>query len=185
MDGAVTGLSAPGRFRDDSNNVIDPCIVRDDIEKNPRQQRFVLVFRCRPIDAVHLRIVEAILHHAPGFFEHLPAFGDHVDFHLSPDQGIIGLSDSDLTLIDCVIYGPQRTDISQGLSPNGGTNYAFFTVATPGSPNPAPSGTRLIRVPMITALTRLKKLRRDPWKNIGGIKQKLPAAAGVAKRRSA
>jgi len=62
----------------------------------------------------------------------------HVNFKLSPDEGMIGLSAHDLTLIDGVVYGPQTTDISQGRSPNGSANYAFFTTPTPGSPNPGP-----------------------------------------------
>src|SRR5439155_24185781 len=62
----------------------------------------------------------------------------HVTFKLAPEEGMIGLSLADLTLVDSVIYGPQTTDISQGRSPNGSTNYAFFTTPTPGSPNPGP-----------------------------------------------
>src|SRR5207247_4701115 len=63
---------------------------------------------------------------------------DHLSFKLSPDRGEIALFDPNLVLIDYVLYGPQRTDISQGRSPNGSSNIVFFAVATPGSPNPAP-----------------------------------------------
>ena len=63
---------------------------------------------------------------------------DHLNFKLSPDRGEIGLFDSSLVLIDYVLYGPQRTDVSQGRSPNGSSNIVFLSVATPGSPNPAP-----------------------------------------------
>ena len=71
----------------------------------------------------------------------------HLNFKLSPDRGEIGLSDSSLNLIDYVLYGPQQTDVSQGRSPNGGTNIAFLAVATPGSPNPGPTplaGTQVV-----------------------------------------
>lgn len=61
---------------------------------------------------------------------------DHLNFRLSPEQGMIGLHNTDLSLIDSVIYGPQRTDVSQGRQPNGSNTYAFFDVPTPGSPNP-------------------------------------------------
>jgi len=45
-----------------------------------REQRLVFFLRCRPIDVVHLRIVEAVLHHAPRFLEDLAAFGGFIDF---------------------------------------------------------------------------------------------------------
>ncbi|MEK7951508.1 lamin tail domain-containing protein [Luteolibacter soli] len=61
---------------------------------------------------------------------------DHVSFKLSASQGEIGLFDPDLGLIDQVIYGPQTTDISQGRTPDGATQIAFFTQPTPGGPNP-------------------------------------------------
>jgi hypothetical protein len=61
---------------------------------------------------------------------------EHVNFQLSPEQGMIGLSSADLALIDCIVYGPQATDISQGRQPNGASTLAFFDVPTPGSPNP-------------------------------------------------
>jgi len=72
---------------------------------------------------------------------------NHLKFKLSPDRGEIALFDANLVLIDYVLYGPQRTDISQGRSPNGSTNIVFFAVATPGSPNPAvlpPGGLQLV-----------------------------------------
>ena len=45
------------------------------------QQRLVLILGRGPIRAVHLGIVEAVLHDAPGFLENLPAFGRDVDLH--------------------------------------------------------------------------------------------------------
>ena len=67
----------------------------------------------------------------------------HLNFRLAPEQGLIALSDHHLSFIDCVVYGPQRTDLSQGRSPNGGSNLAFFPSPTPGSPNPAPMTTNV------------------------------------------
>ena len=43
---------------------------------------------------------------------------DHLSFKLAPVQGAIALTAPDGGLIDCVIYGPQTTDISEGLTPN-------------------------------------------------------------------
>jgi len=37
--------------------------------------------------------------------------------------------------IDRIIYLPQRTDVSQGRSPDGGPGYALFSPPTPGFPN--------------------------------------------------
>ena len=61
---------------------------------------------------------------------------DHLDFALSSVGGMIGLFDTDLTLIDSVIYGSQRTDVSQGRTPDGGSQLAFFPEASPGGANP-------------------------------------------------
>lgn len=70
-----------------------------------------------------------------------PAQGaEHLNFRLSADQGYIGLFSPDLTPIDCVTYPPQRLNISQGRSPNGGSNLVFFATPTPGGPNPLVTG---------------------------------------------
>ncbi len=61
---------------------------------------------------------------------------DHLSFKLSADQGLIGLVAADGSLIDCVIYGPQTTDVSMGRQPNGSSTYGFFPSPTPGAPNP-------------------------------------------------
>ena len=69
-----------------------------------------------------------------------PTFGaTHLNFKLNADRGEIGLFDTSLKMIDYVLYGPQRTDVPQGRSPNGSTNIMFLVTATPGSPNPAPA----------------------------------------------
>lgn len=65
------------------------------------------------------------------------AGADHVNFGLAAEQGMIALVASNGTMIDCVIYGPQTTDISMGRQPNGSVNYGFFTTPTPGAPNPS------------------------------------------------
>jgi hypothetical protein len=64
------------------------------------------------------------------------AGADHVNFKLAPEQGMIGLTDLDLSLIDCILYGQQFTDISQGRQPNGGSTIVYFDTPTPGAPNP-------------------------------------------------
>ncbi len=65
---------------------------------------------------------------------------DHLNFGLAAEQGMIALFAADQSLIDCVQYGPQRIDVSEGRSPNGATTYAFFTQPTPGGGNPGVPG---------------------------------------------
>jgi hypothetical protein len=95
-----------------------------------------------PLGAPNLHEIAPLSFIAGNGFAVFTADGDttqgpeHVNFQLSPEQGMIGLSAHDLSLIDCVIYGPQTTDVSQGRQPNGSATLAFFTVPTPGSPNP-------------------------------------------------
>ncbi|MGH7956291.1 MAG: lamin tail domain-containing protein, partial [Opitutaceae bacterium] len=59
---------------------------------------------------------------------------DHADFRLSPLQGEIGFISPALTLIDYVVYGPQRTDISQGHAPDG-VSTIITMLPTPGAVN--------------------------------------------------
>jgi hypothetical protein len=75
---------------------------------------------------------------------------DHLDFKLSSRQEAIGLFDAATNLIDCVFYGPQVADTSEGRRPSGGSDIARFTVPTPGAPNPGPAGSTII----ITTMTQ-------------------------------
>ncbi|MDP3069819.1 MAG: lamin tail domain-containing protein [Opitutaceae bacterium] len=58
----------------------------------------------------------------------------HAGFRLSPVQGEIGFVSPSLTVIDHVIYGPQRTDVSQGRASGGGIFFVLM-VPTPGVVN--------------------------------------------------
>ncbi|MBN2271740.1 MAG: lamin tail domain-containing protein, partial [Sedimentisphaerales bacterium] len=58
-----------------------------------------------------------------------------LNFKLSSDGEMIGLFDAGLNMIDQVLYGPQTTDVSQGRSPDGSTNFEFFDLPTPGVAN--------------------------------------------------
>jgi hypothetical protein len=60
----------------------------------------------------------------------------HVDFRLSADNEMIGLFDAGLNQIDKVIYGPQTTDVSYGRAPDGGNDFMFLALPTPGIANP-------------------------------------------------
>src|ERR1019366_1711809 len=48
---------------------------------NVRQHGLVLVLGRGPVDAVHVGIVEAVLHDAPGFLENLAVLGCDIDLH--------------------------------------------------------------------------------------------------------
>jgi hypothetical protein len=83
---------------------------------------------------------------APGGYVSFTADGDitqgadHLNFKLDADVGIIILSDSALSPIDVITYGPQRTDVAQGRSPSGSNTVVSFPQPTAGGPNPAPNG---------------------------------------------
>jgi hypothetical protein len=63
---------------------------------------------------------------------------DHLNFGLAAEQGMIALLTADKQVVDCIAYGPQRTDISQGRSPDGSGTIADFLQPSPGAPNPGP-----------------------------------------------
>ncbi|MBE0544796.1 MAG: lamin tail domain-containing protein [Verrucomicrobia bacterium] len=64
---------------------------------------------------------------------------DHLNFGLAAEQGMIALLTPELETIDCIAYGPQRTDVSQGRSPDGSGTIASFLQPSPGAPNPGAS----------------------------------------------
>jgi hypothetical protein len=55
---------------------------------------------------------------------------------LSMDGGVIALLDGESHEVDKIVYGPQTADVSQGRSPDGSSTLEFFTLPTPGAPNP-------------------------------------------------
>ena len=64
---------------------------------------------------------------------------DHLNFGLSATWEMIGLFDDESQLIDQVLFGPQRDDVSQGLAPNGGVTIVEFALPNPGVDNPLSS----------------------------------------------
>jgi hypothetical protein len=60
-------------------------------------------------------------------------------FGLDADQGEVALLGMDQRIIDCVSYGPQRSGVSRGRCPNGGTNIVALLTPTPGGPNLCPA----------------------------------------------
>ena len=64
---------------------------------------------------------------------------DHVGFQLADERGWISLLDADLATLNTVYYGPQTSGVSQGRTPDGGRDYAFFTEPSPGLDTTPPS----------------------------------------------
>lgn len=64
------------------------------------------------------------------------AGADHLNFKLTPEFGSIGLFTHDLQLIDLIVYGAQRSGVSEGRSPDGAAEIASFNTPTPGAGNP-------------------------------------------------
>ena len=64
---------------------------------------------------------------------------DEINFSLSSEQGEIALLDNRLSVIDSVIYGPQRAGISMGRCPDGAADQKPLLAPTPGSPNQCPA----------------------------------------------
>ncbi len=80
--------------------------------------------------------------------------GDHLGFRLPAEEGAISLSTTAPDqaglppgvartgeVLDCVVYGPQRPDVSEGRSPNGAVAFGFFDQPSPGGGNPGGSDT--------------------------------------------
>jgi len=90
----------------------------------------------------------------------------HVDFRLSADNEMVGLFDAGLNQIDKVIYGPQTTDISYGRAPDGGDDFEFFELPTPGVSNPS-SGPATITIINLVPENADKRVL-VPTEDIGG-----------------
>ena len=67
--------------------------------------------------------------------QNLPTRDLHVNFQLRAAGEEIVLTAPDGTIIDHIAFGQQTNNVSQGRSPDGGTNITFQYVPTPGSSN--------------------------------------------------
>ena len=66
----------------------------------------------------------------------MPPGSLYVGFSLSIDGEEVALYDRDgVTLLDHVVFGPQRTDVSYGRAPDGSETWRFFETPTPGVAN--------------------------------------------------
>ncbi len=67
------------------------------------------------------------------------AGADHIGFGLSSDLGEIAFLEPSLSPIDCISYGPQRPNVSQGRCSDGASRIVFLSAPTPGAPNLCPA----------------------------------------------
>ncbi len=70
-----------------------------------------------------------------------PAQGPrHASFSLSADGESLSIYATDgTTLLDTVTFGPQKTDVAYGRTPDGGVTWSTLSAATPGAANAAPA----------------------------------------------
>lgn len=61
-----------------------------------------------------------------------------ISFGLATEQGQIALTAADGSLIDSVLYGPQRLGISSGRCPDGAAHQRILDTPTPGAANDCP-----------------------------------------------
>lgn len=64
--------------------------------------------------------------------------GDEISFGLAAERGEIALLDANLTVVDSIVYGPQRTGVSGGRCPDGDFAIKSLQSPTPGGPNACP-----------------------------------------------
>lgn len=68
----------------------------------------------------------------------------HASFKLSADGEEIGLYNANGELLDSIIYGIQKTDLSFGRKTDGSNTWVYFESATPGSKNTGISYTNIV-----------------------------------------
>lgn len=86
---------------------------------------------------------------------------EHLNFALAAEQGMLALFGADEGLIDWVFYGPQRTDVSQGRSPNGAERFVAFAAPTPGAGNPAAATTTQVTTVTLSLLRLTNEWKYD------------------------
>ncbi len=96
----------------------------------------------------------------------------HLDFRLSADGEMIGLFDSQLRVVDKVLYGTQAVDISQGRVPDGGPQIEYLALPTPGNANPAGENISTTALTLVEASASKRVLVpteavADEWKGGG------------------
>ena len=95
--------------------------------------------------------------------------GGHLTFKLSPHQGQIGLFGTDDKLIDQILYGPQKTDVSEGRTPLGADTYSSDPIPTRGLENTGTTTTIVGADTWSTLFDYNKSWRYNQTQNLDGI----------------
>ncbi|HHY86396.1 MAG TPA: hypothetical protein GYA07_12825 [Verrucomicrobia bacterium] len=85
----------------------------------------------------------------------------HADFALSLGGEAIGLFAPNGLPVATVTFGPQTSDVSEGVWPDGGINRYFMTTPTPGAPNQIPNPPN--RPPVLTPIPDVVVLAGQVW----------------------
>jgi hypothetical protein len=94
----------------------------------------------------------------------------HANFRLSQSGEIIALFNPQGQLVDSVEFGAQTNNVSQGRSPDGGTNYVFFS-------SPSPRGPILAARPTLATPVRVSAgTLRITWNSEAGRTYKLQSS---------
>ncbi len=101
---------------------------------------------------------------APASFPH------RLDFRLDPQGGLLTLTGPGGETAEVVPYGPQRTDISQGRSPDGGSRIVDLPLPTPAAPNPgARAGDCLTETQILPLLPASADWRYEEHADLDGV----------------
>jgi hypothetical protein len=93
----------------------------------------------------------------------------HLNFSLAQEWGELGLFAPDLRMLDRIIYGPQRAEVSMGRTPNGGNTLAFFATPTPGAGNPGATGPCTVTNLTLSLMTHTQSWRYNQSNNLDGL----------------
>lgn len=94
-----------------------------------------------PIGAPRRHVIAPLSFMAGGGYQVFKADGntnagaDHVGFQLASEQGEIALLDANLSPLDWIVYGPQRTGVSEGRCPDGASCFTALSLPTLGTVN--------------------------------------------------
>jgi hypothetical protein len=91
---------------------------------------------------------------------------DHVAFKLGGSGDNIALFTADGSIIDFVKFGPQESDQSEGLQPDGGTSISRFTTPSPALSNQTEQDADLDGM-------------EDEWERVNGLDPNNPADAAI------
>ncbi|RIK80290.1 MAG: hypothetical protein DCC68_11305 [Planctomycetota bacterium] len=110
------------------------------------------------------------------------AGANHTNFNLDRDGGMIGLFAADLSLIDQVLYIPQKDDVSQGRNGDGNPLFAFYSPPNLGQSNPSAGGQQVAVVSTYTDSWKYEQSGTDlgtAWRATGYNDTAWPSGGGL------